>query len=178
MSFGASFGVKELRRLRSSVQVCSISSYSLVRPFSFVCRGVRIMPILTESMAPVVTSCNQAFRSCSRSREPDGEAPPSKRVCSSGGRVCLEVIEKLEVEKGGPSVEGIAELDVFGPGTPTKNDEPLEPVRKLVGGWGTLELCLLERVTRSLSTSDLCRLSQVLHFFGGSVGRNFTPQFF
>lgn len=116
------------------------------------------MTIMTKSMAPLA----QAFRTCSRSREPDGEAPRSKRICVrvDGG---AETIGESEVAKRGFSVEGVAELDAFRPGTPNKDDKPIEPVRKLAGGWEVLELCLVERVTRSLSTSDLCRLAQVLN---------------
>ncbi|KAG0570785.1 hypothetical protein KC19_6G187800 [Ceratodon purpureus] len=116
------------------------------------------MPILTESMAPMVSSGNQAFRACLRTREVDDEVPRSKRVCASGGRVYgSSVIGKVEAEKESQSVE----VEVFSPGTPTKDEEVIEPARKLSGGWDTLELCLLERVTRSLSASDLCSLAQV-----------------
>lgn len=106
-----------------------------------------IMPILTESMAPLVSSYNQAFRTSSRSREPDDEAPRSKRMCARD-------IGKVEAGK-------TTSVDAFRPETPTKIEEPI--VKVAGGGWEALELCLLERVTRSLSTPDLCRLAQVIH---------------
>lgn len=119
------------------------------------------MPILAETMASLVTSCNQAFRSSIRSREMDDEAPRSKRVRASGERA----FEKPVNDKTGgtSSTAGeCSELDSFEPGTPKKSDTLVEPARKMSGGWDTLELCLLERITRSLSASDLCRLAQVL----------------
>ncbi|XP_024389340.1 uncharacterized protein [Physcomitrium patens] len=118
------------------------------------------MPILAETMASLVTSCNQAFRSSIRSREMDDEAPRSKRVRASGERA----FEKPVNDKTGgtSSTAGeCSELDSFEPGTPKKSDTLVEPARKMSGGWDTLELCLLERITRSLSASDLCRLAQV-----------------
>lgn len=126
--------------------------------------GMKNMPMKsTQSMAQMVSSCNQAFRVSSRSREVDDEAPQSKRTCASGGRVYgSSAIERVEAEKWNQSGGGFGELVAFGPGTPTKDDEVIDPVRKLSGGWDSLELCLLERVTRSLSASDLCRLAQVL----------------
>lgn len=145
----------------------------------FVSRGMRDMPLLTESMAPVVTSCIQAFGASSRSREVDEEAPRSKRMCASGERVYggFEAGVKREDETQSQCVEEVGESDVFVPGTPSKDEESIEAVRKSAGGWESLELCLLERVSRSLSTSDLCQLAQVvkkkLHFrfpvFVGSV---------
>ena len=120
------------------------------------------MPILTESMAPLVSSCNQAFRL--RSREVDDEAPRSKRMCASGVRAYgNSAIGKMEAEKCSQSAGDSVEIESFGPGTPTKDDESIDPARKSSGGWDTLELCLLERVTRSLSVSDLCRLAQVIN---------------
>lgn len=106
------------------------------------------MPILTESMAPLVSSYNQAFRTCSRSREPDDEAPRSKRMCA---RLCEDV-----------DVAGTrSEDEAFRVETPTKSGESSGKVAR--GGWESLELSLLERITRLLSASDLCRLAQVIN---------------
>lgn len=70
--------------------------------------------------------------------------------------MCFEVIEKLEVEKGGLFVEGIVEFDVFGFGILIKNDEFFEFVWKLVGGWGILEFCFFECVIWLLFMFDFC----------------------
>lgn len=115
------------------------------------------MPTLTES------SVSPYNRSSARIRESCDEAPRSKRMCSSSDvRACgLQSIEKMEVEKRSQSAEEV-DLDAFGPGTPTKDGEQCEPTRKISGGWDVLEFPFLERVTRLLSASDLCRLSQVI----------------
>lgn len=120
------------------------------------------MPIRSESMDFLVAPHTQESLTCSRRREVDHEAPRSKRVCVSGGRAygCYASGE-LKHRTLSPSVQELIDTDAFEPGTPTKNDTPTESTRKVSRGWDNLQLCLLERVTRSLSAADLCRLSQV-----------------
>jgi len=77
-------------------------------------------------------------------------------MCSSDVRA--RSIEKMEAENKSQEVD----LDALGPGTPTKVDEQRELARNFSGGWDTLEFPVLERVSRLLPVSDLCRLSQVI----------------
>lgn len=130
------------------------------------------IPLLTESMAPVVASFNQAsssVRSCARIRDSDEvEAPLNKRLCSLRARVFTgiqpsERKTEFRASTSSPMCEDVECEESFGPGTPTKGEGASESSRKIsAGGWESLELCLLERVTPSLSVKDLCRLSQVL----------------
>jgi len=129
------------------------------------------MPLLTESMAPVVASFNQAsssVRSCARIRDSDeAEAPLNKRLCSLRARVSTGIQSserktEFQSSTSSPMCEDVECDESFGPGTPTKGEGVSESSRKIsAGGWESLELCLLERVTRSLSVKDLSRLSQV-----------------
>ena len=134
--------------------------------------GMKEMPLLTESMAPVVASFNQAsssVRSCARIRDSDeAEAPLNKRLCSLRARVSTGIQSserktEFQSSTSSPMCEDVECDESFGPGTPTKGEGASESSRKIsAGGWESLELCLLERVTRSLSVKDLSRLSQVL----------------
>lgn len=115
-------------------------------------------------MAPSVPSIGegQGYRPCLRNRDPNdqafaSEAPLSKKKCPQGPGFCKRTATGREVEIMG---EQVVEFESFGPRTPTK-DEASD--RNSEGSWEMLELCLLERISQSLSVPDLCRLSQVLH---------------
>ncbi|KAH9552730.1 hypothetical protein CY35_09G081600 [Sphagnum magellanicum] len=112
------------------------------------------------------STCGQAFRACLRNRDrndpffgSDAAPPCSKRVCSAaGGR--LESHSVSAENNTSATASKTSADDGGGEESCEKNS-----------GWESLELCLLERITRSLSVTDLCRLSQVSKHYRDLCGR-------
>jgi hypothetical protein len=122
--------------------------------------------LLELTLMLAASTCGQAFRACLRNRDrndpffgSDAAPPCSKRVCSvAGGR-----LESHSVS---------AENNTSATASKTSADDGGgEDSCKKNSGWESLELCLLERITRSLSVTDLCRLSQVSKHYRDLCGR-------
>jgi len=145
------------------------------------------MAIVVTSMA--AASCGQVVvsRACLRNRDPNDLLFAADEVPNSSKRLCVAADRELE----SPSVVSLYEKSAaaadHGVQTITLQRRPVTSPQqssvaaaaaaaegdheewKMNKGWEALELCLLERITRSLSLADLCRLSQVRICFWSSL---------
>jgi len=143
------------------------------------------MAIVVTSMA--AASCGQVVvsRACLRNRDPNDLLFAADEVPNSSKRLCVAADRELE----SPSVVSVYEKSAaaadHGVQAITLQRRPVTSPQqssvaaaaaegnheewKMNKGWEALELCLLERITRSLSLADLCRLSQVRICFWSSL---------
>ncbi len=144
------------------------------------------MAIVVTSMA--AASCGQVVvsRACLRNRDPNDLLFAADEVPNSSKRLCVAADRELE----SPSVVSLYEKSAaaadHGVQAITLQRRPVTSPQqssiaaaaaaegdheewKMNKGWEALELCLLERITRSLSLADLCRLSQVRICFWSSL---------
>lgn len=144
------------------------------------------MATVVTSMA--ATSCGQVVvsRACLRNRDPNDLLFAADEVPNSSKRLCVAADRELEP----PSVVSVYEKSAaaadHGVQAITLQRRPVTSPQqssvaaaaaaegnheewKMNKGWEALELCLLERITRSLSVADLCRLSQVRICFWSSL---------
>jgi hypothetical protein len=148
------------------------------------------MAIVVTSMA--AASCGQVVvsRACLRNRDPNDLLFAADEVPNSSKRLCVAADRELE----SPSVVSLYEKSAaaadHGVQTITLQRRPVTSPQqssvaaaaaaaegdheewKMNKGWEALELCLLERITRSLSLADLCRLSQVSKHYREMCGRD------